>query len=160
MFYIWKQIIHFFVSNSRHGTHSPFVYALADQVIYVPSATCRQRTILPEGFSAGYRDLLADILSHWSIPNLTEYPELVNTSAVWVTQEPFTVGELVELVGEGKIVIVHEPYRTKHSLKKWQALCHDPTIVISIDLFHFGVVLQRTGQRKEHFFLRYPYWRH
>lgn len=94
-----------FVSNSRHGTHSPFVYALADQVIYVPSATCRQRTILPEGFSAGYRDLLADILSHWSIPNLTEYPELVNTSAVWVPRNLSLLASSSNLLAKVKLLL-------------------------------------------------------
>src|SRR5690606_3191570 len=37
MRYYFDYIYHFLVSNSRHGTHSPFVYALTEKVIYNPS---------------------------------------------------------------------------------------------------------------------------
>ncbi|WDF68016.1 hypothetical protein PQ465_17175 [Sphingobacterium oryzagri] len=156
MRYYWELAKHFLRANSRHGTHSPFVYRLADKVIYAKAGDSAGRVILPPVFPVRYRQLMHDLLVAMNIEMLETFSGQVGSAAIWVPLNAGALHELLEQVAGGTVVIVHEPYRAR---RKWRALIADPTIIVSIDLFHFGILMTRAAQRKENFELRYPYWR-
>lgn len=156
MRYYWEALKHFMTANSRHGTHSPFVYALADNVIYTKAQDLLHTTLLPNDFSHPYRNLLTQLLSFIGLSRMESYSTDARSPAVWVDLDQVRPNDVIALVKKGILVIVHEPYRSK---KVWRTLVSDPAIIVSLDLFHFGVLMYRDGQRKENFRLRYPYWR-
>ncbi|GGE07124.1 MULTISPECIES: hypothetical protein [Sphingobacterium] len=151
MRYLFNYIYHFLISNSRHGTHSPFVYALAEKVIYNPTFKSKNFVEFPEGFKVKYYSKLKNILSFWEIEKLTDDLKENDSEAYWVKniqdQE-----ELISLIDSGKILIIHEPYK---QIKKWKTLISNEEVTVSINLFHFGILLKREAQRKEDFLLRY-----
>ncbi|MGO1519937.1 MAG: hypothetical protein ACTHZ1_01050 [Sphingobacterium sp.] len=155
MRYALQNIYHFLVSNSRHGTHSPFVYALTDQVIYNSSYKPRRFIAFPAGFNPPYLNLLRKILSFWEIDNLSEDLQDQHSQAFWLgLNSQVDLEQLLSMVSRGKILIVHAPYN-KQQQRLWRSLIRDTRVVVSINLFHFGIVLHRDGQRKENFLLRY-----
>lgn len=147
---------HFFISNSRHGTHSPFVYALAEQVLYKNKPEERFPVVFPPGLYPHYGSLLQEILSFWEIGELQRLPLSGAADAVWVNLRNDLVREVSEVIAQGTLVVVHAPYRSK---ELWKQVAEDEGVTISIDLFHFGLLLRREGQRSEKFKLRYPFWR-
>lgn len=59
---------------------------------------------------------------------------------------------ILPLIDAGKIIVFHEPYKQK---RQWKKLIADQRVTVSINLFHFGILLKRDGQRKQDFLLRY-----
>lgn len=151
MRYLFNYIYHFLISNSRHGTHSPFVYALAEKVIYNPTFKSKHHVDFPEGFKVKYYSKLKNILSFWGIEKFTDDLKENNSEAYWVKTIQ-DEEELISLIDSGKILIIHEPYK---QIKKWKTLISNKEVTVSINLFHFGIILKREGQRKEDFLLRY-----
>ncbi|HLS94236.1 MAG TPA: hypothetical protein VK017_01655 [Sphingobacterium sp.] len=158
MRYIWDLVKHFWLSNSRHGTHSPFVYKLADQAIYRPYAVPDNAVAFPEQPPVRYVDMLRRILIVMGIARIERWTPGSGAPAIWCDLLTASAEELLLCVRRGSVVVVHEPMKSRAVRRKWQVLVSDPDVVVSINLFHFGVILHREGQRKEHFLLRYPYW--
>lgn len=156
MWYYWALVKHFLTANSRHGTHSPFVYRLAEQVIYAEKPPVEPKVIFPPYFPCRYRSLLAAVLSSLELQELQVFEAGKQADAVWVDLHQVSTEELLSLLEHGTVIIVHEPHKTT---RLWNSIAADHRVVVSVDLFHFGVLIHREGQRKEHFVLRYPYWR-
>lgn|SRR5690606_24822199 len=155
MWYVLSYIHHFFISNSRHGTHSPFVYALADQVIYNRDHKTINQVDFPAGCNLKYKPLLNKILAYLSITTVSQNDSNTSADAYWIcSPEKADVEKLLNAVKGGKMVILDGPYKRAHR-KFWKTMINDPRVIVSINLFHFGVVLHREGQHKEDFLLRY-----
>ncbi|MBD1434169.1 hypothetical protein H8B06_15125 [Sphingobacterium sp. DN00404] len=159
MRYCWELIRHFFVSNSRHGTHSPFVYDLASRVIYHVSHVRPHTVKIPLDFKPKYRSLLLDILTYMDVGELGYLGQPDCAEAVLVDLRNVPSDEIIQAVREGKIVVVHEPFQTRKTKRVWQELVKSTDIVVSINLFYFGLLMYRKEQRKENFCLRYPFWK-
>lgn len=159
MCYYWELVRHFFVSNSRHGTHSPFVYGLASSVIYQDSRVEPDTVNVPTDFNPKYRDLLSDILSYMNISELTYVGRPDHAEALFVDLAESPLNDIAEAIRRVKVVVIHEPFRTRETKRKWRKLMRSADVVVSINLFHFGLLMHRKGQRKEDFVLRYPFWR-
>jgi len=148
---------HFICSNSRHGTHSPFVYRIAQDVVYNED-TRSDRVGVDVDFSLRetprYFPLLEDILSFLDVSVLHNGESL--KGAYWTNLQAENLEQLVHRIEEGQILVIHEPYR---HYEKWKELILNQAITVSIDFFYFSIVLKRETQRKEDFKLRYPYWR-
>jgi len=159
MRYYWKGIQHFFGANSRHGTHSPFVYRLADEVIYKPKGETSLGLAMPIGFTPFYTPLLADLLNFMQLTGVTSLTDSGKESAILVDFGKDTVESLLAALQKGSVLIVDEPFLDKGHERLWKELINNPATTVVMDLFHFGILLHREGQRKEYFRLRYPYWR-
>ena len=159
MRYYWDLIRHFFVSNSRHGTHSPFVYDLASHVIYNVSRLKIDTVTVSSDFNPTYRSLLLAILTHMDVKELGYLGQLGQAEALFADLRSNTVDEIAQAVRQGKVIVVHEPFRTRKTKRIWQQLVQSTDIVVSINLFHFGILMYRKEQRKENFQLRYPFWK-
>lgn len=157
MRYYWDLVKHFFLANSRHGTHSPFVYKLADTIIYRAAQVDGPEVLFPPHFSVRYLVLLQDILGSMEIRELRRIADARPGGAGWTDLNGISVSAVKALVETGVLVVIHEPYRTRETSAQWNALIRNQAVTVSIDLFHFGLLLHREEQRKENFVLRYPY---
>ena len=154
MRYLLNYLYHFFVSNSRHGTHSPFVYALAEKALYNPSYESTYKVQFPAGFHPKYLNHLNKVLSFWQIPGLSERLEDVDAQAYWVCNTNASREDLLEKISQGKIIVLDRPYQASQK-KLWENLIADDRVIVSLNFFHYGILLNRKGQRKEDFLLRY-----
>jgi len=159
MRYYWDLIWHFFISNSRHGTHSPFVYELASRIIYQVSRVSPPLVKAPVDFNPKYRNLLLEILDYIRVEELAYLDASGHEDALLVDICETPAERILEAIGNGKIIVVDEPFRSRQSKRVWKRLIQSSEVVVSINLFHFGLLMRREGQRKEDFRLRYPFWR-
>lgn len=159
MRYYWDLIWHFFISNSRHGTHSPFVYELASRIIYQVSRVSPPLVKAPVDFNPKYRNLLLEILDYIRVEELAYLHASGHEDALLVDICETPAERILEAIGNGKIIVVDEPFRSRQSKRVWKRLIQSSEVVVSINLFHFGLLMRREGQRKEDFRLRYPFWR-
>jgi len=139
MIYSLQRIKHFITSNSRHGTHSPFVYALADELIY--------NNNIDRGDS-----LMEDIISYFETKG-------INRGVFLVTDlNTYSVEELLSLQDNYFMIFVKDIYRKAIHRKIWKSMQEHKDFVVLIDLYEFGIICKRKEQPKENFKLRYPYY--
>lgn len=154
MRYFLYYIYHYFISNSRHGTHSPFVYALADQVVYNKEYQADASVSYPDSFQVTYQQLLHRILSYLEVSSLSNSLGAESVDAFWVHRvQDEDIETILNLIAAGKIVVMDKPY-SKYQFKAWKDLISDQRVTVSINLFHFGILLKRDAQHKEDFLLR------
>ena len=159
MRYYWKGIQHFFGANSRHGTHSPFVYRLTEEVIYTPKAKRNATLAMPAGFSPFYTPLLSDLLHFMEIDSLKSLKDYQPHSAILVDFNHDNIDALLAALENGAVLVVDEPFKEGQRKLLWEQLVKNTSVSVAMDFFHFGILIHREGQRKEYFRLRYPYWR-
>jgi len=127
------------------------VYALTEKVIYNPSYKSQNFVEFPEGFNPNYFSLLKKIWSFWEVNALSKDLQDMDAQSYWIDgKEDSEV--ILPLIDAGKIIVFHEPYKQKWL---WKELIADQRVTVSINLFHFGILLKREGQRKQDFLLRY-----
>lgn len=145
MRYYYDFIWHYFVANSRHGTHSPFVYKMADEVIY----KSEDRALRGEGErSSEY--LISEIQRFYSDARSIVVPDIRSLS----------VEEVLSLQKEYDFIFLNNIYKGNGNKQKWSALVADPNVIVSIDLFYFGIIIPRKEQPKENFRLRFPFFKY
>lgn len=151
MRYLWHLFYHFFSSNSRHGTHSPFVYRLANEVIYAAS----------DNQSSGSKQekLLSDIGDYFEVGYSCSVSDVGMEKAFVVDDDMIDAEQLATLVRQFRYLVIPDIYKVYSRMECWKAICRDPRFIVCIDLFYYGLVFYRREQPKELFKLRFPYWR-
>lgn len=143
MRYWYDLIRHYLSANSRHGTHSPFVYKLADKVIYKPKRAC----------AINQQDKVSLL-----IKELGSFFSCELSAAILDTDiNVVSVEEILVAHKTNKVIFLRGIYSGRLTKKKWTVLKASPSVVVTIDLFYFGVLIHRTEQPKENFKLRFPY---
>lgn len=153
--YSTQRIKHYLRSNSRHGTHSPFVYKLADEVIYIDRVQRHRNTAKRK------EAMLAELIAYFGEYRLTAYrigqgkTDLLDID--WCDISDIASGEELNLskFQENDILILDKIYADIDMQKIWGVIKCDSRVTVSIDLFHFGIISFRCGQRKEDFSLRF-----
>lgn len=183
MRYYLDRFLHFLTSHSTHGTHSPFVYDLADRAIYTDKAV--QDIVGSENINVKYKKILLRILNHLGIHSVMKIqtfsirvecgvvgriksPFSLNpdcrceresmVDAVLLTAGTLSVDEVVQYLQKGNVLVVDGIYVDRQSKVNWKAAHELQDVTVSIDLFYFGLLINRAGQVKEDFKLRYPFW--
>ncbi|MFZ4262592.1 hypothetical protein ACFRAE_11150 [Sphingobacterium sp. HJSM2_6] len=153
---LFSYLRHFFISNSRHGTHSPFVYAIADQVIYNKHFKSANAITYPNGVKL--LPQLHNILSYLNVRTVSISLSDLTADAFWLDHVKWDhIEDLLNIIDSGKIVVIQKPYSKKQS-PIWNTLISDNRVTVSINLFHFGLLLHRDAQHKEDFWLRQQLW--
>lgn len=137
MLYSIRRIQHYLTANSRHGTHSPFVYALADELIY------------NKEWKRG-ESLMQDIQDYYACKGFDA------KSFVMVDLLAHSANDILRLQNEYFMVFVRNIYHSK-AYRQWKLMQENENFIVLIDLFEFGIVCKRKEQPKENFKLRYPY---
>ncbi|MFD2553403.1 hypothetical protein [Sphingobacterium tabacisoli] len=151
MQYLWRLFFHFFSSNSRHGTHSPFVYSMADEVIYAKS----KRT----NIANKQQLLLADVATYFEVDYVSSPLEKGRDKAFVIEDVMMDVEQLTILQQQFRYLVIPDIYRDNGRKLLWESICRDSRFIVCIDLFYYGLVFYRKEQPKELFKLRFPYWR-
>ena len=159
MFCFFQQISHFLRSNSRHGTHSPFVYALADQAVYRPAISVKKEVKELETIPLHYRNVLLRVLQYWNKEKVYDIKEESRTGDVLLIKaEQLSENIICKHLTDQTILVVDGIYRSKRARYAWRCARQEDHVTVSVDLFHFGLLVNRPGQVKEDFTLRYPFW--
>ncbi len=154
--YYLDYLKHSLTANSRHGTHSPFVYRLVDEVVY------RKREPGEQGDKASR---LIERLIKWFRPQ-----QVVYIGAAEVPDGPLdfiivrrddterindSLNQLWPQLHVDSVLVVEGIYRNAGLKRLWQSIQAKPRVTVTVDLFHVGLVFFHLGQAKEHFQIRY-----
>lgn len=175
MNYRLKYWRHYFLSHSRHGTHSPFVYKLVDEVIYrkelidnvsaLPGPIRKANKVEQKKYALVNRLLKAfiyDQFSYWANEPQDGYANLLQQQCgryayrhiYYIDRDNLELNFLND-IQDRDMLIINEPHRSESREAYWDEIKKDERVVVTIDLYRMGLVFFRKEQRKENFLIRF-----
>lgn len=138
--YFWSYTYYLTQARSEYYVHSPFVYTLMCECLKRPFPVVR-----PERRERLYERLREFLVRSHAAACLTRIPP----------ERPIVAAFTDLDQTDRTAVFVDLPHRDKAREAEWEALCADPDIALTIDLFRVGLVFPTREMDKEHFCLRY-----
>src|SRR5690606_10442712 len=153
--YYLDYIVHYLVSHSRHGTHSPFVYRLLEDVIYAPKSE--------EEPVGKVERLIARIADRFGRNTVYRIGTPLPNQPLDVIVSDMLDGEALAAclqqlrpsIHKQTVLVISGIYRNGNMKRLWQDLQKRPDVTVTIDLFRLGLVFFHDGQAKEHFRIRF-----
>lgn len=164
---------HYIISNTLHGTHSPFVYHFLESIVYKKSKPQQSKL---EGLI--YRISNWDFIDHvYALGATYSEIEALKSSQKDITTTYTNKNEVVSMVYFGSLLSAEEIKNAYNNLKNnintqsvfvfsttnssnenlevWKYICRDEKNIISIDLFSIGILFFVDSKPKEHFTILY-----
>lgn len=155
----------FLKSTNQHGVHSPFIFNYITKGLYLKQKwdNIKSIDILLKSISY-FNTKTIEVRGNQDIKNSisVHFPSLVVGVADRIDllyAEELSSKELKHLFSEGKlhnnsIIFINSIHQTKEKQELWRKLIQSPIVIVSIDMFHCGVLFIRKEQVKEHFTIR------
>lgn len=136
-------------AKTRHGVHSPFVYAFIEQVLM-------NKQNLPDAqppvqgnialLARRYRTLLSRISNYSHPPTIRIVP--IDDVANFISA--------IHTLHTDDVVVIPSIHTTQQHTSIWENLCSNNDIKLSIDLYGMGLLFFREEfKEQQHFVLRY-----
>ncbi|MGK6351895.1 hypothetical protein [Parapedobacter sp. DT-150] len=153
-FYI-DRLTHLLSSNTRHGTHSPFIYRLVDEVLYAkrqvgePADKVKRLTMrLIDRFKPQHVYELGAALPEAPV----DFVIADGSDAACIRHE---LDRLWPTFHPGSVLLVEGIYRNAEMKRLWRAIQTKPQVTVTVNLFHAGLAFFHKGQAKEDFKIRH-----
>ena len=155
--YYLDKWVHFFTAHSRHGTHSPFVYRLVDEVIYakrLPGEPQDKVARLVERLIGRFQ--CRTLYTLGSEPEPTAPLDFVRVDcSTYGWPVAHEIDALWPRLHAGSVLVLSAIYRDAQSKALWQSIKAHPHVTVTVDLFRVGLVFFHAGQAKEDFKIRW-----
>ncbi|WP_133228294.1 hypothetical protein [Sphingobacterium corticibacter] len=133
------------------------MYALADQALYKSAIFAGNELEGWETIPTHYRAVLSRVLQYWNKEKVYDLQK-DRGDVLIVKAEELSKNIICQHLNDQALVVVDGIYTSKRARYAWQCAQREDQVTVSIDLFHFGLLIARPGQVKEDFTLRYPFW--
>lgn len=153
--YYWNYFRHLLVANTRHGTHSPFVYRLVADVFYKKTQADEPRDKVKRLISRLNRALAPKHVYRTGDQRPERQLDLVITDGYDAASIAECLTQCWPQLHRDSTLVIRGIYRNAGMKRLWQSVRAKPEVTVTIDLFHVGVVFFHSGQAKEDFRIRY-----
>ena len=135
-----NRIQYWFRARTRYNLHSPFLFALYDEVLL---ARLDRRQ--------------AHVLDGVGLRNRCYHALVYKMSDFYAMRREAVNADTTVLSGSGivpRAMLVRRPHRSSDAERQWRTLCDDPGYNIAIDLFDAGILLYNPRLRPQRWLLR------
>ena len=152
--YKWK-------AKGRHGTHSPFVYALVEDVLLNSKQEASKTALSFSKVDAYYKKLLQRIARYYHYESVLSLPGNSTTGQLYdiLLIDAADTGQLAQYMNalqkDGMVVVSNIHTSSAHTAA-WQSVCANEGTRMSIDLYGTGLLFfKQEFKEKQHFVLQH-----
>ncbi len=153
-----RTYLHFLkTSTNQHGVHSPFVYQLITRGLYVKNPKLSEDV---GACTQQQKSLISKLLQYFKPNRKIVLKDNVNAlNGIYdciIFQKPSIslFSDSLSHAYNDTLFIFKSPYQDRTNYKVWNTLIKDNRVIVSIDLYHLGLVFIRKEQPKQHFVIR------
>jgi len=150
-------------AKGRHGTHSPFVYALVDDVLLNDKSKVGIFALKFSQAGSYYEQLLQRIAGYYGYQSVLTVPtnsaipagQLYDILLIDAVDADLLKQYLPSLQHDGMAVITNI-HTTASASAPWRAMCANEEVSMSIDLYGTGLLFfKQAFKEKQHFVLQH-----
>ncbi len=158
---------HYILSDTLHGTHSPFVYQFLENIVYkdhpkglnkidalifrMASLDTINNIYEPNSNSEIFRSLQKPIFTDPTEFNDSKAGLVIINKTTTTSDIKHIYNALSSKFNQHSIFIMLDIRHNKERYDTWKELCLDSKNNISIDFFHLGILFFEQAKPKEHF---------